>query len=239
MNEAVATMEEPPERTARGAPRAAGPRLGVSDLTGDPAGVAATARAWLESVPDLERRSLTPLTRARLADSRRITSELVAVLAGDEPGEGEASARVLLAAHAAGRVQGLAAAFACPGAVFIELLATAPWNLLGPDDPRDLRTVRGAGTALLGHAAAWSASTGAGGALALQAENPRTLAFYERLGFRRMGAGDLPLSRVPRGAGGWSDSIVRVAAGRPGAEEARSPWLLLPAGVAGARLVAG
>src|SRR6266542_4844592 len=36
--------------------------------------------------------------------------------------------------------------FACPRGTFVELLVTAPWNLLGPDDPRDPRTARGAGT---------------------------------------------------------------------------------------------
>ena len=84
-----------------------------------------------------------------------------------------------------------------------------------------------AGTALLAHASAWSAACGAGGAVALQAENPRAAAFYERLGFRRMTPADDPLSVVPRGERGWSPEIQRVALGRPGAEEARSPWLVL------------
>jgi hypothetical protein len=235
MSQIAVAVEEPPERSARAPEWRAGQRIAVADHTGDPA-VAVTLAAWLEGAKDVERRSLSPLTRARLGDWRRITGELHRVLAGLEEGEGESSDRLLIAAHAGGRVQAVAAVFACPGATFIELLATAPWNLLGPDDPRDLRTVRGAGTAILAHAAAASAIRGAGGAVALQAENPRTLAFYERLGFRRMTAADRPLALIPRRAAGWSAPVARLAAGEPAGDEADGPWLVLPPGAAAARL---
>jgi hypothetical protein len=117
--------------------------------------------------------------------------------------------------------------FACPRGTFVELLATAPWNLLGPTDPRDPRTVRGAGTALVQAARQWSARRGCGGAVALQAANARAAAFYERLGFRAMHAGDAPLSLVPPGDAGWSPSVLRLSRGHPGSEESASPWMLL------------
>ncbi len=134
-----------------------------------------------------------------------------------------------------GRVQALSSMFACPRATFVELLVSAPWNLLGPGDPPDPRTVRGAGTALVAAAARWSAARGCGGRVALQAENPRAAAFYARLGFRAIEISDEPLSLVPSGDRGWSPSILRVARGAPGPEEARSPWVVLDGRAASAR----
>lgn len=112
----------------------------------------------------------------------------------------------------------------------IELLVTAPWNLLGPEDPPDPRTVRGAGTALVAAASTWSVARGCGGAVALQAATLRAATFYERLGFRRMHAADGPLGLVPSGASGWSPEILRVAAGQPGPKEHDMPWLYLEPG---------
>jgi GNAT superfamily N-acetyltransferase len=190
--------------------------------------VARTAlRAWLDAVPVLQQRDLTATTRTRLEDGRRIAEELANVLEGREPGEGRAPERTLHVALARDRVQGLCSMFACPGGTFIELLVTAPWNSLGPDDPPDPRTVRGAGTALIAAASHWSARRGTGSRVALQAENPRAGAFYERLGFRPLLPADEPLAIVPPGEQGWSPAILRVAAGRPTAEEVRSPWLVL------------
>ena len=186
-----------------------------------------TLRAWLEAIPLLERRDLTAATRARLGDARRITEELSNVLAGVEPGEGCASERTLHLALARDRVQGVCSMFACPRGTFIELLVSAPWNVLGPKDPPDPRCVRGAGTALIEAASTWSARRGCGGRVALQSDNPRAVAFYERLGFHRMTRADDPLSVVPRGERGWSPAVVRVAQGQPGVEEERSPWLVL------------
>jgi hypothetical protein len=183
--------------------------------------------AWLDAIPVLARRELSPRTRARLGDSRAVCEELARVLDGTEAGEGTASERTLHLAIARGRVQGMGSMFACPAGTFIELVVAAPWNLLDGDDPSDPRTVRGAGTALVAAASRWSAARGRGGVVALQAATGRAAAFYERLGFRLMRAGDEPLSLVPRGAGGWSPSILRLADGRPGEEELRSPWMLL------------
>jgi hypothetical protein len=189
----------------------------------------AALQSWLDAIPVLERRALTAATRARLEDSRAVCGELARVLDGTEAGEGRPSERTLRVATARGRIQGLCTMFACPRATFVELLVTAPWNLLGPDDPPDPRTLRGAGTALVTAASGWSAARGCGGAVALQAASLRAAAFYERLGFRWMRCEDEPLSLVPPGDDGWSPEIQRVAAGRAGAREREMPWLLLDA----------
>jgi hypothetical protein len=196
---------------------------------GDPT-ARATLAAWLGAAEVLERRPLSARTRARLADFRAVASELARVLDGTEEGEGRTSERTMVAAaERGGRVQGLCAMFACPGATFVELLVTAPWNILGPEDPPDPRTVRGAGTALVDAARRWSAARGCGGAVALQAATLLAAAFYDRLGFRPMRGDDEPLRLVPQGERGWSASILRLAGGRPGAEERTSPWMILEA----------
>ncbi|MGB8933217.1 MAG: GNAT family N-acetyltransferase, partial [Anaeromyxobacteraceae bacterium] len=170
---------------------------------------------------------LSPTTRLRLEDSRRIVGELARVLAGEEEGEGTRTHRTLWTARLDGRVQGVASLFLCESGTFVELVATAPWNLLGDGDPVDSRKVRGAGRALLDWAATWSRATERLGRVALQAENPRSRAVYERMGFRRMEPRDRPLSLVPRGLHGFSASILRLAAGAAGPEESASPWMLL------------
>jgi hypothetical protein len=228
------TSEEPPSSIARALPARAVP-VSCSIVPARDAGARATLDAWLDAIPVLEARRLVPPTRARLADSRAVCGELARVLAGTEAGEGRASERVLHVATARGRAQGLCTMFACAGGTFVELLVTAPWNVLGPDDPDDPRTVRGAGTALVSVASQWSAARGCGGAVALQAATSRASAFYERLGFRALRAEDEPLSLVPAGDAGWSASILRLARGRPGPEERESPWMVLeprPAAVA-------
>ena len=219
-------LDEPPERLARPLPGRASFQTSSSDHPADPL-ARATLEAWLASIPGLEALALSPLTRVRLEDCRRICEELRAVLSGTESGEGRASERTLHFASVEGHIQALSSMFACPGGTFIELLATAPWNILGHADPPDPRTVRGAGTALVMEAMAWSSRRGCGGRVALQAENPRTLPYYEKLGFFVMQPSHRPLLFVPRGEKGWSSSIQRVALGMPGREEERSPWLLL------------
>jgi hypothetical protein len=184
----------------------------------------------------LARGAVSAQTRPNLEDSRRIVGELGRVLAGDEPGEGIQEHRSVFVARRIGCIQAAAALFASPRAVFVELVATAPWNLLGAADPPDARMVRGAGTALLQHASAWSLATGGGGRVSLQAENPRCRAYYEWLGFERMTAADEPYTLVPRGPRGFSEPVRRVAEGREGPDEQRSPWMLFdparPASVA-------
>jgi hypothetical protein len=224
----LCTSEEPPSSTARALAARAIPILCTAVSPHD-AETRATLAAWLDAIPVLEARRLSAPTRARLADSRAVCGELARVLAGTEEGEGRASERTLHVAAARGRAQGLCSMFACPGGTFVELLVTAPWNLLGPDDPGDPRTVRGAGTALVEVASRWSARRGLGGAVALQAATLRSATFYERLGFRTLRRDDDPLSLVPPGDAGWSPSILRLAGGRPGAEERESPWMVLPA----------
>ncbi|HSN14272.1 MAG TPA: GNAT family N-acetyltransferase [Anaeromyxobacteraceae bacterium] len=217
--------EEPPSTTAR--PLQGRASIVTLQVQPEDSVARAALRAWLDAVPLLEQRDLTATTRTRLEDGRRIAEELANVLEGREPGEGRARERTLHIALARDRVQGLCSMFACPGGTFIELLVTAPWNALGPDDPPDPRTFRGAGTALIGTASHWSARRGTGGRVALQAENARAGAFYERLGFRPLLPGDEPLAMVPPGEQGWSPAILRLAMGRPTAEEVRSPWLVL------------
>jgi len=220
------TSEEPPSSLARAASAARASILCTPTHPRDP-GVRATLQAWLDAIPVLERRPLTADTRARLADSRTVVGELARVLDGSEPGEGRTADRSLHLATARGRVHGVCSMFACPRATFIELLVTAPWNLLGPGDPPDPRTVRGAGTALVAAASTWSAARGCGGAVALQAATLRAATFYERMGFRPIRPDDGPLGLVPPGDAGWSPEILRVAAGRPGPKEREMPWLLL------------
>ena len=223
----IVSPEEPPEQRARPEPgRAFEVRADLSPR--DPA-VRATLQDWIAASAVLAERPVSHRTRLKLEDCRRITGELLAVLAGDEPGEGTAEARRILAVSCRGRAQALASAFVCPRGTFVELLAAAPWNLLGPADPSDLRTVRGAGTALLHVIAERSAARGAGGRVALLAENPRSGQRYQRIGFRRMTPADLPLQLVPPGAHGHSPSIVRLATGAAGPEEERSPWMVLEA----------
>lgn len=216
--------EEPPSLAARPAQgRAVAEVVSIHPQHPD---VRAVLDAWSRSVSVLAARPLSALTRQRLEDCHRISEELRAVLSGKEPGEGLPSHRSLRAAIAYGRVQGLCSSFGCPSGAFIELLVAAPWNILGPDDPADHRTVRGAGSALVADIVSWSQRSGRSGRVSLQAENPRTLPFYARLGFRRMRADDHPLLLVPRGPSGWSASILRVARSRPGRNEERSPWLV-------------
>lgn len=222
---AVHTLDEPPERRARPDP---GWALELrTDLSpGDPA-VRATLDHWIATAALLAARPASPRTRLKLEDCRRIARELLDVLDGREPGEGTPERRRLLGLSSQGRLQALVSAFVCPRGTFVELLASAPWNLLGPDDPTDLRTVRGAGSALLRRLEERSRGRGHGGRLALLAENPRSRERYARLGFRLMRPTDRPLDLVPPGRAGWSASIRRVAAGTPGPEEERSPWLVL------------
>ena len=229
-----AGAEEPPERNAR-------PAHGRAPRQPDEAGqlghlvVRQTLEGWRDSIRDIGRRQLTRLTRARLEDCRRISDELAQVLAGREEGEGTASERWLRVASGSGRVQAVSSMFACPRGIFVELLVTAPWNLLDRDDPRDLRTVRGAGTALIADAVGWSRACGCGGRVSLQAENTRTLGFYEHIGFRLMQPSDEPLSLVPSGEAGWSAPVLRLAAGKPRPADRQSPWLVLDPGRAALR----
>jgi GNAT superfamily N-acetyltransferase len=236
------TAEEPPSSLAHAPAAWAIPFHCTAADPGDPL-VRATLDAWLGALPVLTRRPLSARTRGRLDDFRSVASELARVLDGVEDGEGRRSERTVHLATARGRVHAVSSMFACPAGTFIELLVTAPWNVLGPEDPPDPRTVRGAGTALVEAATRWSGARGCGGAVSLQAATRRAAAFYDRLGFRTMQRGDLPLTLVPPGERGWSASVLRVAAGRPGAEEHESPWMLLPprvaAGAAAWRLASG
>jgi hypothetical protein len=218
------SSDEPPEPSARPIPGWA--PFHVEHVSVADRGVTGTLEAWLRANQVIQRGRLCTLTRDRLADSGRICRELLHVLQGSEPGEGNGRERSLLAAHGFGRTQALATMFACPSGTFVELIATAPWNLLDPTDPRDPRTVRGAGSTLIRYAVEWSRRRGCYGRVALQAESPRTLRFYEHAGFRRMRPDDIPLALVPRGDLGWSPEIMRVARGCPGPAEERSPWLV-------------
>jgi GNAT superfamily N-acetyltransferase len=221
----VCSREEPPEPGAR--PHEGRATFELHPLHPQDPEPRATLQLWLDAIPALAGWPLTPLTRLKLEQCGRIASELSRVLSGAEEGEGTTEARTLHAASCGGRVQALASMFACPGGTFIELIVSAPWNLLGPGDPRDARTVRGAGTALLARASAWSRARGCAGRVALQAENTLSLRYYEHLGFTRLTAADDPLRAVPPGPRGHSPSILRVAAGSLGDEERRMPWLLL------------
>ncbi|HTN53226.1 MAG TPA: N-acetyltransferase [Anaeromyxobacter sp.] len=220
-----ATTEDPLERRAR--PFAGRATFTVERLDPPDPRLHASLREW-----DWVARSLLsggailPATRTLLEDHRRIAGELSRVLAGAEDGEGTAGERIVRGAFRAGRLQAATTVFPCRRAVFVELLVTAPWNLLGPEDPADARVCRGAGTTLLAFAEARSLALGLGGRVALQAENRRCLGYYRRLGFELMRPDDQPLTLVPCGATGFSASIRRLAGGAPGPEEIRSPWLL-------------
>lgn len=216
--------DEPFERSARPLPQAS---FRIASLSPADPDVRAMLERWDWIARSLLSRGVTAETRARLHDWRRIGGELLAVLGGEEEGEGAPAERLLRAALCKGEVQGVAAIFVCRRAAFVELLLTAPWNLLGPGDPLDARAVRGAGRALVTAACALSRASGAGGRVALQAENPRAQEVYERMGFARMRPSDAPLALVPRGAKGWSAPVIRLARGEPGPEERRAPWMVL------------
>ncbi len=223
---AEVSSEEPPERRARSTQGRATFELLPLLSPRDPV-VRSTLAGWLGAAEALAARPLSRRTRLKLDDCRRIGGELLRVLSGEEPGEGTSDARRVLAVSARGRIQALTSAFLCPRATFVELLVAAPWNLLAAEDPPDLRAARGAGAALLAALVERSRARGGGGRLALLAENPRSRERYERLGFRRMDPADRPLTLVPPGGAGFSPSILRLAAGSPGPEEERSPWMLL------------
>ncbi len=224
----LTSLDDPHERCARADARA---ELTLHHL--DPGD--ALLRAGLAEWEHLSRSllgagDLGAETRLRLEDDLRIIEELRNVLAGVEPGEGTARDRNLCAAFGHGRLQGVCSYFECAGGVFIELLATAPWNLLRGAERPDRRAMRGVGQALIQHAVRRAYATGHGGRVALQAENPRCLTHYQRIGFELMRPSDLPLTLVPKGDKGWSPEVLRVARGQCGPEERRSPWLLLDPG---------
>jgi len=216
--------DEPFERSAR-QPRPASFEI-TSVAIADP-DLRALLGGWDWVARSLLSRGVCPGTRVRLVDSRRIVGELLGVLDGEEEGEGTAPDRMVRAAVHRGQVQAVASIFLCPRAAFIELLASAPWNLLSPADPPDARSVRGAGRALVLHASDLARASGAAGRVTLQAENPRSLAAYERMGFARIRPSDAPLALVPRGGKGWSAPVLRLARGEAGPEERSSPWMIL------------
>jgi hypothetical protein len=216
--------DEPFERSARQSRPAS---FQVTSLSTTEPDLRALLRGWDWVARSLLSRGVAPDTRPRLLDSRRIVGELLGVLDGAEEGEGTAPDRLIRAAVHRGQVQAVAAVFLCPRAAFIELLASAPWNLLAPEDPPDARSVRGAGRALVMDASSLARASGAGGRVTLQAENPRSLRAYERMGFTRIRPSDAPLALVPRGGKGWSAPVLRLAQGKPGPEERSSPWLIL------------
>jgi GNAT superfamily N-acetyltransferase len=217
----TAAVDDPHERNARAhAARA----LAVVELRPSDPSVLSTLAEWQRAANALLARDVLPGTRLRLADHLRVAGEMARVLSGEEEGEGRASERRLVATDADGRVEALCTWFTCPGGIFIELLVTAPWNLLRGGDPHDARAVRGAGAAIVNAAAAQARRRG--GRVALQAENRRAAEVYGRWGFAPMTFVDRPLDLVPPGDAGWSESIVRVARGSTGAEEARMPWLV-------------
>jgi hypothetical protein len=220
--------EDPFERSARRYDaRAAGFR--IISLTADAPELEATLRSWDWIARSLLSSGVSAPARLRLDDLRRILAELERVLHGEEDGEGTRDARLVRAAVARGHLQALTTVFLCRRAAFIELLASAPWNLLGPQGPdgrTDARAVHGAGCALIAEASALARQAGAGGRVALQAENPRSEALYQRLGFAPMRPSDAPLALVPRGGKGWSPPVLRLARGEPGPDERRMPWLI-------------
>jgi hypothetical protein len=218
-----ATQDDPFERRARPLRQAS---FRTITLSPDDPVLLATLRGWDWVARSLLLHGVTPSSRYRLEDSRRIVGELLRVLQGEEEGEGVADERQVRAAVANDRIQAVTSLYLCPRAAFIELLASAPWNLLGPDDRPDARTVRGAGHALVIHAAALSRAQGGGGRVALQAENARSLTAYQRMGFTPIRPSDVPLALVPRGEHGWSPAVLRLARGVAGPEERRTPWLV-------------
>jgi hypothetical protein len=217
------TLDEPEERIARAArPRA---RFTHRDVDPGDAALLARLRAWASAARTLA--AVEAEATLQLEDDLRILEELERVLTGDEDGEGTSDARRVVAAVAEGSVQGICSWFACPRGAFVELLAVAPWNLLRRGGAPDPRAVPGAGRALVAEVSRRSRALGSGGRVALQAENPRARAAYERMGFARMRPSDVPLALVPPGAHGWSESLRRLARGRVALADARQPWMLL------------
>jgi hypothetical protein len=221
----TSTLDEPAERGARGESTRA--RFIIRDVDPGDAALQSGLRAWAAVARTLCASGAGSEASVLLADDLRIIEELRRVLAGDEPGEGTRDGRAVTVAIADGRVQGVCSHFTCTRGVFVELVTVAPWNLLRRGGQPDPRAVPGAGRALVADASRLSRALGCGGRVALQAENPRARRCYERMGFARMLPSDLPLALVPRGERGWSASVLRLARGRAGLEEERSPWMLL------------
>ena len=212
------SFEDPAERIARPAPG-----VGFTILTVDArdGALAAELTAWRVIAMALAAREEAAATRVRLEDDHRIVGELADSLAGAEARED----RRYLVAVATGRVQAVCALFDCAGGAFVELVATAPWNLVRRAQP-DPRAAPGAGAALVAAAERRARARGCGGRVALQAENARARHAYERLGFAAMQSSDVPLALVPPGeVGWWSDSIARLARGCPAPEDVLAPWM--------------
>ncbi|HUJ24635.1 MAG TPA: hypothetical protein VLW85_01350, partial [Myxococcales bacterium] len=83
-------------------------------------------------------------------------------------------------------------------------LVSAPWNALTAADVRDVRTARGAGTALVADAVRRSKAHGFGGRVSLEAISDQCREVYEHLGFTRAA------EHVPIPAGLYSAAEART-----------------------------
>jgi hypothetical protein len=148
---------------------------------------------------------VTAATRADLQAGRRITGELAGELAATlrQPGK-----RWLLAIRLRGAVQCVGSLQLSRRALFVEYLASAPWNLLRGADLRDPRTAHGACSALIEHGVRLSRAAGLQGRLSLEADNPHCRQIYFHLGFRRAAGEASDLIPRPALAGEASDLML-------------------------------
>ena len=185
-----------------------------------------TLETWLQAIGIISLRRLTTTTLLRLEDAKEVGGELSRVLDGLEAGDGPGAERVLVRAECRGHTQAVCSMFARRLGTQIECLVAAPWNLLRAGDPADLRTIRGAGTALVLAAVAWSQHRGCGGKVSLQAANARALAFYERLGFRRVSARHDPLALGLLPPAGERAELHAAAGGERDRSAPWDPWMV-------------
>jgi hypothetical protein len=142
--------------------------------------LASIARSWRSAAAALRARPrLSVAARETIECQRALFEELCACGSSFE----------LRVATADGLPQGIAALEPLEQTVFIHYLISAPWNALTVSDVTDLRTMRGACSALIADAVRRSAASGRGGLVSLEAVNDRCAAIYRHLGFSRI---DLP-----------------------------------------------
>ncbi len=83
---------------------------------------------------------------------------------------------------AKGNMQAAASIQEKKDSLYIEYLATAPWNVKGGE----AKSVKGAGTAMIEHIIQESVKKGKGGSVTLESL-PDAISFYEKIGFKNLG----------------------------------------------------
>jgi hypothetical protein len=164
-------VEEPPPASRRRLPVSRPGRGAIESIL----------RSWRSATATLLARSvITATARETIECQKRLCDEMFEWIlpGGVPPGD-------FLVATADGVPQGIAAVEVLERSLFIHYLVSAPWNALTAGDLADLRTTRGACSALIVKAVQRSAGLGFAGRVSLEAINDRCRAIYQHLGFER------------------------------------------------------